>query len=55
MAFFIVALSVPYVIIGPFAALLVDRAPIGRVLVVSNLGRALATLALVFARIQRSS
>lgn len=49
LAFFALALTAPYVFIGPFLAILVDRTPLVRVLVLSNLGRALTTLALVFA------
>jgi predicted MFS family arabinose efflux permease len=37
------------VVIGPLLAVYVDRAPLGRVLVLSNLGRGLTTLALAFA------
>jgi predicted MFS family arabinose efflux permease len=37
------------VLIGPFAATIVDRADIRTVLIVSNVGRALATAALIFA------
>ncbi|MCD7060961.1 MFS transporter [Pelagibacterium xiamenense] len=49
LAFFAVALALPYILVGPFAALLVDCSPLGRVLFLSNLGRGLATFALVFA------
>lgn len=49
LAFFALAMSLPYVAIGPFLAAAVDRAPLARVLLFSNLGRALTTLALVFA------
>jgi len=49
LALFAVALSLPYVAIGPIVAAAVDRAPLGRVLLLSNLGRALTTFALVFA------
>jgi predicted MFS family arabinose efflux permease len=49
LALFGVALSLPYVAIGPLLAVYVDRTPLGRVLVLSNLGRGLTTLALVFA------
>jgi len=49
LAFFALALSVPYVVIGPFLAMLVDRTPIRSVLVLSNAGRAIATVGLIFA------
>jgi len=49
LAFFALSLTAPYVVIGPFLAVLVDRTPLARVLVLANLGRALTTLALVFA------
>lgn len=49
LAVFALALSLPYVVVGPFLAVLVDRAPITAVLVVSNLGRALTTIGLAFA------
>jgi len=49
LALFALALSMPYVLVGPFVAVFVDRAPIRTVLVLSNLGRGLATLSLAFA------
>ena len=49
LAFFAFALSLPYVLIGPFLAVLVDRLPLRWVLVASNLGRGAATLGFVFA------
>lgn len=49
LAMFALALSLPYVLVGPFVAVVVDRVPIRTVLVVSNLGRGLATLGLAFA------
>jgi predicted MFS family arabinose efflux permease len=49
LALFGFALTLPYVAIGPLLAVYVDRTPLGRVLVLSNLGRGLTTLALVFA------
>lgn len=48
MALLALALSLPYVLVGPLVAVLVDRAPIRTVLIVSNLGRGLATLAFAF-------
>lgn len=45
-AWFIVALTLPYVFIGPFAGALVDRMDIRSVMVLSNFGRALLTFAL---------
>ena len=48
LALLALVLSLPYVIIGPFIAVVVDRVPIRTVLVVSNLGRGLATLAFAF-------
>lgn len=48
-AWFIVCLTLPYVFIGPFAGALVDRMDIKKVMVLSNLGRALSTFALAFA------
>lgn len=49
LALFAFCLTLPYVIIGPMLAVVVDRAPLARILVLSNLGRGLATLALMFA------
>jgi predicted MFS family arabinose efflux permease len=49
LALFAFCLTLPYVAIGPLLAVLVDRTPLPRVLVLSNLGRGLATLALMFA------
>ncbi len=49
LAIFAVALSVPYVIIGPVLAVLVDRIPLKRTLLLTNLGRAAATLGLAVA------
>lgn len=49
LALFALALTLPYVAVGPLLAMVVDRTPLTRVLVLSNLGRGLATLALVFA------
>lgn len=49
LALFGFALTLPYVLIGPLLAVYIDRTPLGRVLVLSNLGRGLTTLALVFA------
>ncbi|WP_423067552.1 MFS transporter [Devosia sp. CN2-171] len=49
LALFAVALSSPYVIIGPALAVLVDRLPLGRVMLWSNLGRAAATFLLIIA------
>lgn len=49
LALFALALTLPYVIVGPFVALVVDRTPLVGVLVASNLGRGLATLGLAFA------
>ncbi|MBJ3784205.1 MFS transporter [Devosia sediminis] len=48
MALLALALSLPYVVVGPFLAVIVDHAPIRTVLVISNLGRGLATLAFAF-------
>jgi predicted MFS family arabinose efflux permease len=49
LALFGFALTLPYIAIGPLLAVYIDRTPLGRVLVLSNLGRCLTTLALVFA------
>lgn len=49
LALFAFCLTLPYVVIGPLVAVIVDRVPLRPLLFVSNLGRALATLALVFA------
>jgi predicted MFS family arabinose efflux permease len=49
LALFASCLTLPYVAVGPLLAMVVDRTPLRRVLVFSNLGRGLATLALVFA------
>ncbi|WP_299390843.1 MFS transporter [Pelagibius sp.] len=43
------AMGLPYVLIGPLAGALTDRADLQRVLVLSNLGRAAATFAAAFA------
>lgn len=43
------ALGLPYLLIGPIAGVLVDRTAIKSVLILSNLGRGLVTLALAFA------
>lgn len=48
LAGFALALSLPYIVVGPLMAVIVDRASIRRVLVVSNLGRSLVTLAFAF-------
>ncbi len=48
-AFFAMAYSLPYLVIGPFSGALVDRYEIKTIMVWSNLGRAAATFALVFA------
>lgn len=48
LAVFALALSLPYILVGPVAAVLVDRSSIRSVLVISNLGRALATLGFAF-------
>ena len=47
LAWLAVALGLPYVLVGPFMGGLVDRMPLRAALVLSNLGRALATAALV--------
>lgn len=44
-----VSFGLPYLSVGPFAGVLVDRANINRVLILSNLGRALMTAALFLA------
>lgn len=49
MALFALALTLPYVTAGPLLSMMVDRSPLGRVLFLSNLGRGLVTLALLFA------
>lgn len=48
-AFLAVAFALPYLIIGPAAGALVDRMDLRRILLLSNLGRGLATFALAFA------
>ncbi|MBF0679203.1 MAG: MFS transporter [Devosia sp.] len=48
LAIFALALSLPYIMVGPLAAVVVDRSSISAVLVISNLGRALATLGFAF-------
>lgn len=48
LAMFALALSLPYILVGPLAAVVVDRSSIRAVLIVSNLGRALATLGFAF-------
>lgn len=49
LALFGIALGAPYIFIGPIAGLLVDRADLRTVLICTNIGRALTTLALIFA------
>lgn len=49
LALFAVALTAPYVTAGPLLAVMVDRMPLQRVLVLSNLGRAITTLGLIIA------
>lgn len=49
MALFALALTLPYVTAGPLLSMIVDRSPLGRVLFLSNLGRGVVTLALLFA------
>lgn len=49
LAMFALALSLPYLLVGPFVAVVVDRMPIRTVLVISNLGRGLVTLGFAFA------
>lgn len=49
LALFGIALGAPYIFIGPIAGLLVDRADLRIVLIWTNIGRALTTLALIFA------
>jgi predicted MFS family arabinose efflux permease len=44
-----VSLGLPYLVVGPFAGVLVDRMDLKNVLILSNLGRALATASLFFA------
>jgi len=48
-AFFALAFSLPYLVVGPFSGALVDRYDLKTVMVWSNFGRALTTFALVFA------
>jgi MFS family permease len=49
LALFAFCLTLPYVAVGPLLAMVVDRTPLPTILVLSNLGRGLATLALMFA------
>lgn len=48
-AWLVVALGLPYLLIGPLAGVLVDRTSLRWVLILSNVGRGLATFGLVFA------
>lgn len=48
-AFLAVGMGLPYLIIGPIAGALVDRASLKNVMIASNLGRAVTTGALAFA------
>ena len=48
-AFFAMAYSLPYLVIGPFSGALVDRYEIKTIMVWSNFGRACTTFALAFA------
>lgn len=47
LAWFAVVLVVPYVVIGPLFAVMVDRVSLRQVLILSNVGRALATALLL--------
>lgn len=49
LAFFAIALGAPYIIVGPIAGLIVDRTDLRTILIWTNIGRALTTLALIFA------
>ena len=49
LALLALALGTPYLIVGPFAATLIDRADLRLVLILSNLGRTLVTASLIFA------
>jgi MFS family permease len=49
LAFFALALTLPYVVVGPLLAVFVDRAPLRTVLVLSNIGRAAATAGFILA------
>ena len=49
LALLTVAISVPALLVGPFTAVLVDRADLRLALVISNAGRALTTFMLIFA------
>jgi len=49
LAMLALALSLPYVLAGPLLAVLVDRVPLRAVLLLTNLGRGLATFAFAFA------
>jgi MFS family permease len=44
-----VSFGLPYLVVGPFAGVAVDRANINRVLILSNIGRAVMTAVLFFA------
>lgn len=44
-----VAMGLPYALVGPLAGVYVDRLPLRMVMIVSNLARALSTLAMAFA------
>ncbi|MEE9455106.1 MAG: MFS transporter [Paracoccaceae bacterium] len=44
-----VCMGLPYLVIGPFAGVIVDRAPILRVMIASNIARAIMTALLAFA------
>lgn len=48
LALLALAFSLPYVIVGPFIAVFVDRAPLRTVLLLTNIGRGLATLSFAF-------
>nr|WP_281356606.1 MFS transporter [Sulfitobacter algicola] len=48
-AFLAVALGLPYVIVGPFAGVLIDQSSLKTVLIFSNLGRAIMTASLALA------
>ena len=49
LAGFAIAIGLPYLVIGPLAGAIVDRTNLRRVLILANLGRALATAMLIFA------
>lgn len=48
-ALFAICLGLPYLLVGPFAGVIIDRSDLRKVLIASNVGRAIASALLAFA------